>query len=586
MAFYEYGKNSYAFKYWRNKVQYAVKQARKTYYSHSVDKLKNTNPTRWWKEIKSVGSLSSQVSWHSQLLSETIPTCGDLAEYYNDYLVGLTSHFNPLQDRNPGINLSVPSNLLVSTSSVLAALQRIKQSKSCGPDLIPNKILKTFAFELAPVVCDIYNTSMRQGIFPQQLKRSFVVPIPKLSPPVSIEDDLRPISLTSQIAKVMEDFSLRSLMVEIRDKIDVKQFAVPGKSSTQALVYLLHMLAALDAGHCFVRLFFADFRKGFDLVDHNILIDELESLNVHPVIIRWIRSFLMNREQCVRIGRCTSSWKTASGGLPQGTKLGPILFAILVNPLLKDWQGRIKFVDDTTAVEIIPRCSPSLMPIVVNEISTFAFNRGMELNHKKCKEMVISFLKYDVARLNPIYVSGLPVQSVSSFKLLGVTLSNDLTWNSHVEKVIRKANSRLYAPRQLKKAGLSKTDLVIIYSSFVRSVVEYAAPAWSNVTMYLSDSIETIQKRSLRIIYPSLTYEDALVHSSLRTLVARREDLCKSFIHKLRSNNINVNNNPVAQLINTQSQVHEHNYELRTQPINPPFPRTDKFKNFITINYF
>ena len=101
--------------------------------------------------------------------------------------------------------------------------------------------------------------------------------------------------------------------------------------------------------------------------------------------------------------------------------------------------------------------------------------------------MVILFLKYDVAGLNPIYVSGLPVQSVSSFKLLGVTPSNDLTWNSHVEKVIKKAISRLYALHQLKKAGLSKTDLVIIYGSFVRSVVEYAAPAWSNVTMYLSD---------------------------------------------------------------------------------------------------
>ena len=76
MAFYEYGKNSYAFKYWRNKVNYAVKQARKTYYSHSVEKLKNTNPTRWWKEIKATGSLSSHATWHSQLLSETIPTCG------------------------------------------------------------------------------------------------------------------------------------------------------------------------------------------------------------------------------------------------------------------------------------------------------------------------------------------------------------------------------------------------------------------------------------------------------------------------------------------------------------------------------
>ena len=209
----------------------------------------------------------------------------------------------------------------------------------------------------------------------------------------------------------------------------------------------------------------------------------------------------------------------------------------------------------------------------------------MELNHKKCKEMVISFLKYDVARLNPIYVSGLPAQSVSSFKLLGVTLSNDLTWNFHVEK-IKKANSRLYALRQLKKAGLSKTDLVIIYCSFVRSAVEYAAPALSNVTIYLSDSIETIQKRALRIIYPSLTYEGALVHSGLRPLVHRSEDLRKSFMHKLRSNNINVNNNPVAQLINTQYQVHEHNYQLRTQSTYPPFTRTDRFKNLITISYF
>ena len=76
-------------------MNYTVKQATKTYYSHLIDKLKNTNPTGWLKEIKAIGSLSSQASWHSQLLSETISTGGHLAEYYNDYLVGLTSHFNP-----------------------------------------------------------------------------------------------------------------------------------------------------------------------------------------------------------------------------------------------------------------------------------------------------------------------------------------------------------------------------------------------------------------------------------------------------------------------------------------------------------
>ena len=97
----------------------------------------------------------------------------------------------------------------------------------------------------------------------------------------------------------------------------------------------------------------------------------------------------------------------------------------------------------------------------------------------KSVEMVISFLKY-VARLNPIYVSGLPVQSVSSYKIAWRYSIKRPYLNSHVEKLIKKANSRLYALRQLKKAGLSKTDLAIIYCSFVRSVVEYGQFQTSN----------------------------------------------------------------------------------------------------------
>ena len=179
---------------------------------------------------------------------------------------------------------------------------------------------------------------------------------------------------------------------------------MPRKSTTQALVYILHLIyAGLDIGHCYARLFFADFRK--DLVDHNVVISELNNLNVHPPIVRWIKAFLTGRGQSVKVAMVSSSWKRMNGGLPQGTKLGPILFSILVNPLLKDWQGRVKFVDDTTLLEIVRRCSPSLMCTVVDEISQFASSRGMELNPKKCKEMIISFLKYSLASDNMIYVT-------------------------------------------------------------------------------------------------------------------------------------------------------------------------------------
>ena len=144
---------------------------------------------------------------------------------------------------------------------------------------------------------------MLQGIFPEKLKLSFVVPIPKVSPPNSIEEDLRPISLTAQVAKIMEGFTLESLLLEVLDKLDPKQFSLTKKSTTQALVYLMHQIhVGLEKGQCSARVFFADFKKGFDLVDHNVIITEYERLGVHPVIIRWIKSFLTDREQCVRVG--------------------------------------------------------------------------------------------------------------------------------------------------------------------------------------------------------------------------------------------------------------------------------------------
>ena len=105
----------------------------------------------------------------------------------------------------------------------------------------------------------------------------------------SIEDDLRPISLTPQTAKVMEGFTLEPLLADIGDQIDPYQFAMKGRSTTQALlVFLLHnVLETLDQGGSSARVFFADFSKGFDLVDHGILVAELEKLNVRMDSSQW-----------------------------------------------------------------------------------------------------------------------------------------------------------------------------------------------------------------------------------------------------------------------------------------------------------
>ena len=80
------------------------------------------------------------------------------------------------------------------------------------------------------------------------------------------------------------------------DSLDPKQFSVCSRATTHALVYFLHaILEALDSGGNYVRIFFADISKGFDLVDYNFIMQELELLGVNNHITHWIGEFLRSR---------------------------------------------------------------------------------------------------------------------------------------------------------------------------------------------------------------------------------------------------------------------------------------------------
>ena len=141
----------------------------------------------------------------------------------------------------------------------------------------------------------------------------------------------------------MEGFFCRRLLSQLTPKIDPHQFARKGHSTTDALLFLLQpVYEALDSGNACARFFFADFSKGFDRIDHHILMQELMELDIHPVLYNWINAFLSNRKQAVRIGGTLSDWKSPNGGIPQGTKLGVILFSVMTNKLISDWHLRTK----------------------------------------------------------------------------------------------------------------------------------------------------------------------------------------------------------------------------------------------------
>ena len=177
---------------------------------------------------------------------------------------------------------------------------------------------------------------------------------PKTNKSPVTTDELRPISLTPTVSKILKGFVFKWLLEQILPHIDPYQFGNVKKcSTTNALIHLIHQwLAATDASGSVVMSCMFDFSKAFDKIDHNILIKKPQVLNVHPCLINWCADFLHCRYLRVKAGVNKSSWKSIHAGVPQGTKPGPLLFLVMINDL-KLYFPLYKHVDDCTLYEIV-----------------------------------------------------------------------------------------------------------------------------------------------------------------------------------------------------------------------------------------
>ena len=120
-------------------------------------------------------------------------------------------------------------------------------------------------------------------------------------------------------------------------------------------------------------------------------------------------------------------------------------------------------------------------------------------------------------------------------------MQNNLKWDIHITEIIAKANKKLFMLRRLKRVNLTIKELVTVYKSYVRPILEYAAPLWhSSITEYQSRQIESIQKRVSRVILGNCftDYGQALDRLHLEALSDRRMYLCTQFIQKAFTSNL------------------------------------------------
>lgn len=124
------------------------------------------------------------------------------------------------------------------------------------------------------------------------------------------------------------------------------------------------------------------------------------------------------------------------------------------------------------------------------------------------------------------------VERVTNYELHGLQLSDDLKWNKHVDYIYKKVCKKLHSLRILRRAGVEQRNILKVYLTTIRPVLEYAVPIWHSIPAYLVKKLESVQRRALTIIYPSIdSYDDARMVAQIQTLQARRElQLCKTYI--------------------------------------------------------
>ena len=131
----------------------------------------------------------------------------------------------------------------------------------------------------------------------------------------------------------------------------------------------------------------------------------------------------------------------------------------------------------------------------------------------------------------------MPIELVAAAKTLGLNVSSDFKWNSHIDSIIKKAEKRLDSLSQLKRPGRGTRGLAQFICTCIRPITEYTCPVFrDSLPAYFSNELERVQKRVMRIIFPFRSYNESLVASNVIKLSDRRQELVdKQFKEVLQS---------------------------------------------------
>ena len=595
------------YKKYQKALERIKRQAKFLYFSTKCIELR-TNGSKLWKLINKI---TNKVNDKQSVINK-INMDGIIVEQSKEIANSLANHFanigKTLSDKLPQPKNSInsyinkiptcPSSMYLNPTCSLEIddiIRNMQNKKSSGYDNISNQMLKWLRPVITRPLSLIFNMSLEQGIFPNNMKIAEIVPLHK-GGDESQCNNYRPISLLITISKILEKlmYSRTYKFLELNNILFQSQYGFRTQHScTDAISELTGEITKNKENGIYTIGVFLDLSKAFDTLPHAILLNKMNKYGIRGIANKWFASYLETRVLRVKCSVASSKKKTISDdkpieiGTPQGSCLGPLLFLLYNNDLYLNLEHTkvILFADDTT-IYMGHRNLNYLRWCIETDLSIIGdWFRANKLTLNVGKSCCILLKKNNKNEVLNLTFQTMKVPQCTRVKFLGVWLDENLNWSYHCNTVINKIKRNSHLLRNSQRF-LSGQALKLIYFAQVQSHVQYGLLVWGNQCKEShKTSIQKQLTKCWRLIAKGKSYDkdDKTSFLTLKKLIKLEN---YKLGYKIERGLVPVT---ISRLVscdrNNKSLKKSHRYHTRTKNIlNIPRHNTGSYHNSFLIS--
>ena len=504
----------------RNEIVHDCRKAEREYFKKKITDSWN-NIREQWKTLRQVmGKTNDKTDFPSAFqhdgtwLTDKQQIVNGMNEYYSN--VGPQVNQSVGKAKN-GHRFYLSKNKARITHQLLEceftvedvqnACKLLYPKSSCDAYGLSQKVILQDMDIITPLFVHLINRSVSSGVCPDMSKLAKVIPVYKNKGENYLYSNYRPISMLPVFSKIIEKLiynKIFSFLVRY-DILYKSQYGFrKGRNTTQATLDFLQIVEKAMKENELAIGIFCDLSKAFDTLDHEILLSKLDHYGIRGSLLKWLKSYLTNRQQFVDMDGTQSHLLPITVGVPQGSILGPLLFLIYINdlPAAVSDLTPIMFADDTNLVVKGENLSELMKTINSELVSLSDYFKANKLKLNADKTKLVCFRKKAkklCKDLIDIRLDGTKLQCESTATFLGITLDEHLTWENHCNLVANKMSRNTGVLNRVKKV-LPSSSLLTIYNSLIASHMYYGLEIWGASSGKNFNRISGIQKKAVRII--------------------------------------------------------------------------------------